>query len=143
MSLGLSFVHSFSVLTPFLMLMRGLLDTCLICLFQNNHFNQSGHFRKMGVIWNGVVPALSDFFGSSQTWLFQTWLFAISTRKRSFALFCALLRSFAPFCALLRSFADLRLRSFALICALLRAFACFCERPRIERPRLGTADFYL
>ena len=47
-SLGLSFVHSFSVLTPFLMLMRGLLDTCLICLFQNNHFNQSGSLSKNG-----------------------------------------------------------------------------------------------
>ena len=36
-----------------------------------------------------------DRVGSSQTWLFQTWLFAIFTRKRSFALFCALLHSFA------------------------------------------------
>ena len=52
----------------------------------------------------------------------------------------ALLCSFAPFCARLRSFADLRLCAFALICALLRAFACFCVRPRLERPRLGTAD---
>ena len=41
----------------------------------------------------------------------------------------------------MRSFADLRLRAFAVICALLRAFACFCVRPRLERPRLGTADF--
>ena len=59
--------------------------------------------------------------GSSQTWLFQICTFL----RRS---------------ALLRSFADLRLRSFALICALLRAFACFCERPRLERPCLGTAE---
>ena len=51
-------------------------------------------------------------------------------------LFCSLLH---PFCALLRSFADLRLRSFALICVILRSFACFCVRPRLERPRLGTA----
>ena len=64
-------------------------------------------------------------FGSS-----QTWLFAIFTRKRSFALFCALLRSFVCICGL----------AFALICALLRAFVCFCERPCLERPRLGTAD---
>ena len=37
-----------------------------------------------------------------------------------------------PFCALLLTFRYLR--SFAL------AFACFCVRPRLERPRLGTAD---
>ena len=43
----------------------------------------------------------------------------------------------ALFCALLRPFALLRLRSFALF---LRAFACFCKRPRLQRPRLGTAD---
>ena len=67
-----------------------------------------------------------------QTWLFQTWLLAI---------FCALLRSF---CTYLRSFADLiRLRSFALICTLLCAFACFCVRPRLERPRLGTAEIQI
>ena len=55
------------------------------------------------------------------------------------ALFCALLRPFA----LLRSFADLRLRSFA-VTNDLRSFAgifeCFCFRPRLERPRLGTAE---
>ena len=44
--------------------------------------------------------------------------------------------------ALLRSFADLRLRSFAVICALLRAFACFCVRLHLERPPLGTAEFF-
>ena len=54
--------------------------------------------------------------------------------KRSFALFCALLRPFALFCG------HLRLRSFADICTLLRSFACFCERPRLERPRLGTPE---
>ena len=76
------------------------------------------------------------------------WLFAIFTRKRSFALVCALLLPFALFCALLRTcvcallrpFADLRLHSFALNCALLRAFAFFCVRPRLERPRLGTSE---
>ena len=65
----------------------------------------------------------------SQTWLFQTWLFAIFTRKRSFALFCAL-------CALLRTCVCAQ----SLFCAHLRAFARFCVRPRLERPRLGTAD---
>ena len=46
----------------------------------------------------------------------------------------------ALFCALLRSFANLRLRSFALFSFFLHAFACFCVRPRLERPRLGTAE---
>ena len=69
--------------------------------------------------------------GSSQTWLFQTWLFVIFTWKRSFALFCALLRSFALFCGLVR----------------LRSFACFCVRPRFKttafgncRPKLRSAE---
>ena len=65
-------------------------------------------------LYSLVLSAVS-LFGSSQTWLFQTRLFAIFTRKRSFALFCALLRSFM----------DLRRRSFALISVLLCAFACF------------------
>ena len=51
------------------------------------------------------------FWGSSQTWLFQNWLFAIFTRKRSFALFGAL--TFALFCGL----------AFALFCAHLRVSA--------------------
>ena len=51
-------------------------------------------------------------------------------------LFRALLRPCAPF-------ADLRLRSLVLICAVLRAFVCFCVRPRLERPRLGTAELLL
>ena len=51
-------------------------------------------------------------FLSSQTWLFQTWLFAIFTRMRSFVLSCALLRSFALFCGL----------AFALFCGHLRSF---------------------
>ena len=67
--------------------------------------------------------------GSSQSWLFQTWLL-------QFLCGSALLRSFAPCCALLRSFADLRLRSLALICALLHSFACFYVR----QPHLGTAE---
>ena len=46
------------------------------------------------------------------------------------ALFCALLHCFALFCGL----------AFVLFCALLCAFACFCERPRLERPCLGTED---
>ena len=48
MILGLSFVLSFSVLTPFLMLMRGLLGKCLIRWFQNNHLCQSGSLSKNG-----------------------------------------------------------------------------------------------
>ena len=77
----------------------------------------------------------SPIIESSQTWLFQTWLFAIFMLKRSlkFTLFCAFLRSFALFCGL----------SFALICVLLRATACFCERLRLERPRLGTPEITL
>ena len=72
-----------------------------------------------------------DTLGSSQTWLFQTWLFAFFTRKLS----C--LRSFAPFCALLRSFAFVLIRTHL---RSLRSFACFCVRPRLERPDLGIAE---
>ena len=70
--------------------------------------------------------------GSSQTWLFQTWLvFPSFTQMRCFALFCALLSSFALFCGL----------AFAIICTYLRSsFACFCVRPRLERLRLGTPE---
>ena len=57
--------------------------------------------------------------GAPKPGLFQTWLFAIFTRKRSFALICALLRSFAPFAL----FAYLGLHSFACFCALLRVSA--------------------
>ena len=72
-------------------------------------------------------------FRSSQTWLFQTWLFAIFTRMRTFAPFYALLRScdsFALICALLCSFA---VRSFAVR-------SCSCVRPRLERLRLEAAE---
>ena len=64
----------------------------------------------------GVGEAMLASYGSSQTRLFSTWLFAI----------------FALFCALLRSFADLR---FALVCALLRSFArtCIFLRPTTFR----------
>ena len=47
------------------------------------------------------------------------------------ALFCALLCRCVRFCALLRT----------CICARLRSFVCFYVRPRLERPRLGTAEF--
>ena len=60
-----------------------------------------------------------DRVGSSQTRLFQTWLFAIFTWKSSFALFGALLQSFAVFCGL----ASALLRSFALFCAHLHVSA--------------------
>ena len=53
--------------------------------------------------------------------------------QRSFALFCALLCSCALLCGL-------ALCSFALIYVLLCSFTCFCVRPRLERPRLGTAN---
>ena len=56
-------------------------------------------------------------------WLFQTWLFAISTRKCSFALFCALLRPFALFCGLAFALFFAHLRSFARICVFLRPTA--------------------
>ena len=49
-------------------------------------------------------------FGSSQTWLFQSWLFL-----RSLARFCALLCSFARVCALWRA--------FGLFCVFLRLTA--------------------
>ena len=50
------------------------------------------------------------------------------------ALFCTLLRSSTLFCRLV----------FAIFCAhsRSRAFACFCERPRLELPRLGTAEIW-
>ena len=48
------------------------------------------------------------------------------------ALFCALLRQFALFCGL----------AFALFCALLRSLASFYVRPRLERPRFRTAEFF-
>ena len=54
-----------------------------------------------GTQWEQMIKCAS--FGSSQTWLFQTWSFAIFTWKRSFA--------------------HLRLRPFALFCRL--AFALF------------------
>ena len=66
-------------------------------------------------------------------------MFETFTRKRSFALFSALLGSFVLVCGL----------AFALFCALLRTFAHFCEhlrvsasgsRPRLERRRLES-DF--
>ena len=90
--------------------------------FQGSSLSLSGvHALLWGIprLFFGGVPSLQ--IASSQTWLFQTWLFAL-------------------FCALFRSFVLLRLRSFALL--RLRSFACFCVRPRLERPRLGTADRY-
>ena len=84
--------------------------------------------QRLSLVWNITAhgfldppppPHFPDTFGSSQTWLFLTWAFAISTWKRSFA----------PFRAHLRSFADLRLRSFAL---LLRYWACFCVRLHVD-----------
>ena len=55
-------------------------------------------------------------------------------------LFCAHVCSFVRtcICALLQTCMCALLR--ICTCALLRTFACFCERPRLERPRLGTPD---
>ena len=90
---------------------------------------------------NSVLGHLPNFF------LFSGWEFPnlvvlnlVVYSFDTFALFCALLRSFAPFCALLQTCVCALLRSFALICALCCSFACLCERPRLERPRLGTLD---
>ena len=46
------------------------------------------------------LPLWADF-SFLKTWLFETWLFAISTRKCSLALFCVLVRT----CVFLRSVA--------------------------------------
>ena len=89
---------------------------------------RKGLFGPIGAFWAKPPPfakpqfgfhrqKLALIFGSSQTWLFLTWMFAIFMRRRSFALCCAILRSFAPFCRLARS--------FALCCAILRSFALF------------------
>ena len=78
----------------------------------------SSRIRKGGVpggfgggFWEtgGRKPGVSRFpnLGSS-----QTWLFTIFTRKRSFVLFCALMRS--------------------CVCALLRSFALFCAHWRVS-----------
>ena len=70
------------------------------------------------------IPHHDDW--GAQTWLFQTWWFAIFKQNRSLAIFCALLRPFPLFCALFRSFVDLRLhssRSCALFCAHLHVGA--------------------
>ena len=72
------------------------------------------------------------FFGaggqSSQAWLFQIRSFAIFMRRRSFALFCALLLSLLSLSLSLSLclFACLRLPSFALIFLYLRSFALIC-----------------
>ena len=65
----------------------------------------------------GTTPisgkTLSEWQGHSRKFPDLTWLFAIFTRKRAFALFCDLLCSFALFCGL----------AFALFCGHLRSFA--------------------
>ena len=58
------------------------------------------------------LSAVIRFGGSSQTWLFQTWLFTIFTWKHS-------LHTFAPSCALLQT-------CIALFCAHLRSVAVIC-----------------
>ena len=59
---------------------------------------------------------IGALIGSSPTWLFRTWLFAVFTWKRSFASFCALCAFlWTCFCALFRS--------FVWICVFLRPTA--------------------
>ena len=111
-----------STSTPSWKIFDGFLKACSGGFWRALHLRQVRRPLK--------TPSETPSIGSSQTWLFQTWLFAIFVQKRSVA----------PFCALLRSFADLRLHSFARIWALLRSIACFCVPPRLERPRLGTAE---
>ena len=129
----------------------GLRPLSAICVQSSTIVHFVGHLRpflrgtfvaKMtaivgnrGQLWTSTLsPHLPsphlDFLiiGSSQTWLFQTWSFAIFTWKRSFALFCALLRSFCSLsrscvCSLLRSCVCSLLRSFARICVFLRPIA--------------------
>ena len=69
MIFGLSFVRSFSVLAPFLMLMRGLLDTCLICLFLNNRLCQSGSLSKNGGL---LTPKLREVKKNALSLVFET-----------------------------------------------------------------------
>ena len=74
----------------------------------------TGSLQKGGCLYCNLYCthlALSQKLGVPQTWLFQTWLFA---------LLCALFRPFATFCALLRTCV------FALFCAHLRSFARIC-----------------
>ena len=80
----------------------------------------------------------APFFGSFPNLVVSNLVvcsfYAEALLRRPFALFWQI----APFCALLCSCVY---TLSALICALLRAFACFCVRPRLKRPRLGTAGF--
>ena len=73
---------------------------------------------------------------NDEYWEFPNLVVLIVCKFHAEALFCALLRSFAPLCALLRTCVCARLRSFALFCV----HTCCCVRPRLERPRLGTAE---
>ena len=86
---------------------------------------------------HGILPPKQwiprRFLGSSQTWWFQTWLFANFTRKLSFA----------PFCAILRSCADLRLRSFPRICTHLHSIECLCVQPALETTAFGNFRNFL
>ena len=92
-------------------------------------------------------PLFFSEFGNSQTWLIQTWLFAISTRKRSLALFCTLLRSFTDLClhacalsAHLRvSVSDRRTRPESFLSFLKRRFPRGpCETSRLSPHCLAT-----
>ena len=70
-------------------------------------------------------------FGSSQSWLFQIWSFAIlmwRPLRRSFALICTLWQC---------------VPAFALFCVHLARFVTFCVRPHLERPLVGISDRWI
>ena len=67
-------------------------------------------------------------------WEFPNLVVAIFTRKRSFALFCALSRS-------LRTCVCAPLRAFALFCGHLRSFACICVFLRTTACRTTALNF--
>ena len=82
--------------------------------------------------WQLRFPCKKQQESSPEPGCFKPGYLQVLTQKRSFALFCTLLRPFAL------------LRSFALFCARLRSFAefaCYCVWPRLERLRLGTSEF--
>ena len=100
---------------------------------QNARLRRTKKNYKRGQPYERVKWYYFHAFGSSQTWLFQTWLFAIFTRKHSFALFpfscCVLL--------FLRSFVSFSSLVFVLM--RLRSFLSSCVQPRLERLYLGTS----
>ena len=88
-----------------------------LAILETVSFDTTSGFAEQ--LWEICLEIIGAFFkriGSSQTRWFQTWLFAIFARKRSFVFSHANLRSFADLC----------LDSSALICALLHSCTSFC-----------------